>query len=131
MTTNRARPDAGFCNFKKLPRGPDGRACCRYCGVQVPVGRKSFCGDICVHEWKIRANPGYARSCCWKRDHGVCALCGKVDSGWEADHIVPVVEGGGECGLSGYRTLCHGCHVNATNALRLRRMQARKQSKAL
>jgi 5-methylcytosine-specific restriction protein A len=29
---------------------------------------------------------------------------------WEADHIVPVAEGGGVCGLENYRTLCLRCH---------------------
>jgi len=29
---------------------------------------------------------------------------------WEADHIVPVVEGGGSCSLDGLRTLCVRCH---------------------
>jgi 5-methylcytosine-specific restriction endonuclease McrA len=29
---------------------------------------------------------------------------------WDADHIVPVHQGGGECGLDNYRTLCYRCH---------------------
>jgi len=37
-----------------------------------------------------------------RRDIQVCAL-------WEADHIVPVVEGGGCCGLDGFQTLCWKC----------------------
>jgi hypothetical protein len=40
---------------------------------------------------------------------------------WEADHIVPVLEGGGECGLENYRTLCLWCHKEATRKLHLRR----------
>lgn len=39
---------------------------------------------------------------------------------WEADHIVPVVEGGGACGLDGLRTLCRQCHVAETRKLRAR-----------
>lgn len=39
---------------------------------------------------------------------------------WEADHVVPVVEGGGGCGLEGYRTLCRPCHVRVTAELRTR-----------
>jgi len=39
---------------------------------------------------------------------------------WAADHIVPVVEGGGLCGLDGYRTLCLRCHNNVTAELRKR-----------
>lgn len=29
---------------------------------------------------------------------------------WDADHIVPVADGGGECGLENYQTLCIQCH---------------------
>lgn len=32
---------------------------------------------------------------------------------WEADHIVPVSQGGGVCGLENYRTLCLRCHKNS------------------
>lgn len=39
---------------------------------------------------------------------------------WEADHVVPVVEGGGLCGLENLRTLCRPCHRAATGALRAR-----------
>lgn len=39
---------------------------------------------------------------------------------WEADHIVPVVDGGGGCGLEGLRTLCLACHRRQTAALRAR-----------
>lgn len=47
-------------------------------------------------------------------------------SGWDADHIIPVAEGGGECDLSNYRTLCHPCHKQATAALAARLAIARK-----
>ncbi len=43
--------------------------------------------------------------------------CYKSGDGWQADHIVPVSEGGGLCGLDNYRTLCLGCHKKATAAL--------------
>jgi hypothetical protein len=29
---------------------------------------------------------------------------------WEADHVKPVNEGGGRCGLEGFQTLCIWCH---------------------
>lgn len=45
---------------------------------------------------------------------------------WEADHIVPVAEGGGQCGLEGFRTLCKRCHGKASGALR-KRLNARKR----
>jgi hypothetical protein len=32
---------------------------------------------------------------------------------WEADHIIPVSQGGGCCGLENYRTLCLRCHKDS------------------
>ncbi len=40
---------------------------------------------------------------------------------WQADHIVPVAEGGGGCGLDNLRTLCTPCHAAETAGLRSRR----------
>ena len=47
---------------------------------------------------------------------------GSRKSLWDADHIVPVAEGGGQCDLSNMRTLCLLCHREATAALRARLM---------
>lgn len=49
-------------------------------------------------------------------------------SWWEADHIVPVVEGGGQCGIENYRTLCVRCHRKVTRELRARLAEKRKAS---
>jgi 5-methylcytosine-specific restriction enzyme A len=120
---------------------------CRWCGLGVAGRRRTFCSDACVHEWKLRTDPGYLREHVFRRDKGVCAACGidtealrkdkrKLDYNarrqfekdwggrrhlWDADHIIPVVEGGGECDLSNMRTLCLKCHREATAALRMRR----------
>jgi hypothetical protein len=48
---------------------------------------------------------------------------------WEADHIVPVVEGGGECGIENYRTLCIACHRAETAKLAARRAVKRRGEK--
>lgn len=45
---------------------------------------------------------------------------------WDADHIVPVVEGGGGCGLLNYRTLCVTCHRGETTLLAARRAERRR-----
>jgi 5-methylcytosine-specific restriction endonuclease McrA len=45
---------------------------------------------------------------------------GSRKSLWDADHIVPVAEGGGECDVSNMRTLCLKCHRNFTSELRAR-----------
>ena len=120
---------------------------CRRCGAEVPNGRFTFCSDNCVHEWKLRTDPSYLRAQVFLRDQGVCALCGvdtealrkdkrKLDYAarrqfekdwggrrnlWDADHVVPVVEGGGECDLSNMRTLCLKCHREVTAELLIRR----------
>lgn len=133
MSTRRRSRGAGWVNPQSLAIGPNGRRLCRRCQQEVPAGRITFCSMDCVHEWKVRTDPYYVRQEVFKRDQGVCAACG-VDtmegqrrkrargSGhlWQADHIVPVVEGGGECGLDGYRTLCTDCHKAETAELRKR-----------
>ena len=43
---------------------------------------------------------------------------------WDADHITPVVEGGGECGLDNFRTLCCKCHRGETTKLAARRRKS-------
>lgn len=47
-------------------------------------------------------------------------------SWWQADHILPVAEGGGDCGLENLRTLCSWCHAKASGELR-RRLNARRR----
>jgi 5-methylcytosine-specific restriction endonuclease McrA len=42
----------------------------------------------------------------WIRKHG-----GGL---WDADHIIPVKDGGGLCGLENMRTLCIPCHKKIT-----------------
>lgn len=50
---------------------------------------------------------------------------------WEADHVVPVAEGGGGCGLDGYRTLCRPCHIDETRLLRWRLSEKARAEKAV
>lgn len=165
----------------------DGRPICRWCGWPVPKGRRTWCSQTCIDEYLVRKNPGDARNRVFRRDRGVCAVCGidtesldealnhlwgrrrrhpyrhrvwEEPSGyedrdlwpgptevfetlkramsrlgwtevltrtlWEADHIVPVVEGGGGCGLDGLRTLCVPCHRAETAELARRRAKARR-----
>lgn len=48
-------------------------------------------------------------------------------SHWEAHHKHAVIEGGGECGLDGYETLCWRCHSKETGQLRRRLNQQRAE----
>lgn len=187
MSRNRFSPDRGFCNPSELPKGPNGRALCRRCGTEVPPSRRTFCGQPCIEEWKLRTDASFVRQKVAERDSEICALCGlrtrklrrvlerilhrirhgtgisrgrkhdvspsrdillrrrlerfrmhypwafqksdqmslSVSSFWQADHIIPVVEGGGECGLDNYRTLCTGCHQRVTKELRIRLRRVR------
>ena len=184
---DRARPDRGYVNPTALPKGPNGRALCRYCQAEVPPGKRTFCGPACVHEWKVRSNPGYAATCVLARDCGVCAACGLdcvitlqllkrlrseerlerygarllplncalpadttmprfrarldelgitkgrrllINRLWEMDHILPVSEGGGACGLDNLRTLCWACHAKETAKLAARRALSKRGSDA-
>lgn len=73
---SRVRPDAGWVDPEQLPKGPNGRALCRYCQKEVPPGRRTFCGEVCVDAWKIETQPAYAARRVEERDHGVCSICG-------------------------------------------------------
>ena len=139
----------GWADRNSLSKGANGRNLCRWCSLEVPPGRHTFCSDWCVAEWRVRTDPGYVRERVLQRDQGVCAQCGvdcvaawkhlkrlrgigrlkaladwglRSGSGvrkslWDADHILPVVEGGGECDLENIRTLCLKCHRLATAQL--------------
>jgi 5-methylcytosine-specific restriction protein A len=127
-----------------------------------------------VDRWRIKTDPGHVRVLVFRRDKGVCAVCGldtvqwgrdrdrewsalqhrvtelpyleasaarerfrrdhphyfQRSTYWDADHIVPVVEGGGECDLDNYRTLCIPCHKRVTAELAARRAEQRRVSTA-
>jgi 5-methylcytosine-specific restriction protein A len=139
----------GWADRDSLSKGPSGRCLCRWCSLEVPAGRLTFCSEFCVEKWRLRSNPGHLRERVLERDRGICAVCGMDciaeynhirrlrgpararakekwglggrKSLWDADHIVPVVEGGGECDLTNMRTLCLNCHRIHTAGLRARR----------
>jgi len=51
----------------------------------------------------------------------------EFSSCWEAHHHRPVVEGGGECDLDNYRTLCFVCHKKLSSE----QTRCRAQQRAL
>jgi 5-methylcytosine-specific restriction endonuclease McrA len=48
---------------------------------------------------------------------------------WEAHHVTSVIEGGGECGLENYKTLCFVCHKKVSAQQARARAEARQLSK--
>ena len=135
-----------------LEKGPNGLTLCRWCDLEILAKRRrTFCSDYCVHQWRLRTDPGYLRDHVFARDRGRCVLCHadtvaifaalKRSRGaaraaglsfygmksisarrslWDADHILPVAEGGGQCDLDNIRTLCLPCHREQTAQLRQR-----------
>lgn len=61
-------------NIGKL-RGPNGKRLCRWCGKEVLPPRRTFCSDLCTHEWRVRSSTSYLRERVYARDRGVCAKC--------------------------------------------------------
>lgn len=53
-----------------------------------------------------------------RRKHFLAAMGFTREHVWEMDHIVPVSEGGGGCGLDNLRTLCIPCHDEETAKLK-------------
>ena len=152
------RKQGGWVKPAEVERGASGRPLCRWCRAEVLGRRRTFCSDTCVHEWKLRTDSGYLREKVYARDKGICAECGVDTTGirrdvrkldyaarrrffkewglregsrkslWDADHIVPVAEGGGQCDLTNMRTLCLRCHREATAALRVRLLKSKAVS---
>lgn len=50
----------------------------------------------------------------------------RLVSTWQMDHRHAVSEGGADCGLGNYRTLCLRCHAQATRDLHRRLRAARE-----
>ena len=143
--------------------GPNGLPLCRWCDLEILAKRRrTFCSEFCVHQWRLRSDPGYLRDQVFARDRGRCAVCSADtlaifaalkrargiarDEGlrvyglrsikarrslWDADHITPVAEGGGQCDLDNLRTLCLLCHREQTAQLRLRLRAQREATRTL
>ncbi|MEI9981372.1 MAG: HNH endonuclease signature motif containing protein [Edaphobacter sp.] len=159
MLPTRTLP-GGRATRASLPLGPNNPPLCRWCDLEILAKRRrTFCSDYCVHQWRLRTDPGYLRDQVFARDRGICAVC-HIDtvaawnalkrargsaraaglhlygmrsitarrSLWDADHIRPVAEGGGQCDLDNLRTLCLLCHREATARLRLRLRQTRERN---
>ncbi len=67
----------GRADVAGLAIGPNGLRLCRWCDFEILAKRRrTFCSDYCVHQWRLRTDPGYLRDQVFARDHGLCAGCG-------------------------------------------------------
>ena len=136
MTTNRFHKT--YSTSQQM--GSNGRLACLLCTQDIIEKRRStFCSRQCANDFRLKTDASYVRFRVFDRDRGICGGCqADVFAGtgrnprargtgdlWQADHIVPVIEGGGECGLDNYRTLCTACHKAETAKLAKRRADNR------
>lgn len=95
---------------------------CAECGIDTQAIQKRL--------YRMRERAVKSKRCYsfqrWRRVKA--KYTGGADHYWEADHIIPVVEGGGCSGPENYRTLCVACHKAATKALAARRAAQRRDA---
>lgn len=112
---------------------------CAICGLDTHAFREelkrrywaAFPGDRYIHVTLLAKSP---ECLAWLEQHGMTLKDVKFSrkgmrSFWQADHTLPVVEGGGGSHWQELRTLCSACHRKETAALAKRRAQARKAEK--
>ena len=121
----RVKTRAGFARAElfKLERGV-----CQSCGLDCDALLARLLAEPSVPE-RVRALESARGPRAEEKGGALCfssaraaaiARAPRAGDLWQADHIVPVAEGGGECGLENFRTLCDGCHRRATSDLRAR-----------
>lgn len=147
MSTKRKKKSA---TYTPMRYDEHGWPLCRWCAQHCKTRNSTFCSKQCIHQWKLRTRPSYLRQCIFKRDKGICNDCGfdtktiqnhingmsKEEravylesigipphrvSFWDAHHVVPVENGGGECDESNMITLCYQCHLIRTRKMRYKK----------
>ena len=108
----RLRTDAGYLRDQVFARD---RGVCAECGIDA------------VAAFAALKRARGARREAGLKFYGMKTIASRR-SLWDADHILPVAEGGGQCDLDNLRTLCVACHREATARLRARLRLARAGS---
>lgn len=94
---------------------------CASCGLDTVALQKSIEPYRWVRPEEIRK---------LLESHGISPYAVYSGEFWQADHIVEVADGGGECGLENYQTLCTRCHKAKTAKLAAERAARRRRDKA-
>jgi hypothetical protein len=113
MIDQRARYQKGL-HLHHLFPSKEGECACG-CGVPIGGRKKKWFSESCRNRAYIqfaivKGDSQVIRWQLYNVDSGACRSCGSITDDWEADHILPVSQGGGGCDLSNYQTLCKGCH---------------------
>ncbi|KKN78117.1 hypothetical protein LCGC14_0353440 [marine sediment metagenome] len=90
---------------------------CRWCGGPLTGRKTRFCKPECNREFWVRRNWTMLKRYVHERDDWTCQLCGTRRYGNrhnDADHIIPISDGGDEFEPDNVRTLCHRCHKKVT-----------------
>lgn len=98
-------------------RRETGRRICTWCHADVPRGNRTRCGSAQCAEFIWRA---WSWERCRREALRINRRCCCGKRAREVDHIVPVSLGGSS-DLGNLRSLCPGCHRQATRKLRLER----------
>lgn len=101
---------------------------CTWCKEPVQPPKQTWCSKKCVEEYKLATDWNLIRNLVFKRDKGICAVCGvctkkpdktarqlqhKCNYSFEVDHVIPF----STCfshNLENLRTLCKECHKQVT-----------------
>ena len=123
MINQFARYQKGLNTLQIFPNRNDGKCACG-CGKGMREGRKRWFSDECKDyavtiTLIVKGDQRVIRDQLFYRDKGVCASCGSQTENWDADHKLPVKDGGGGCLLDNFQTLCQKCHKKKTENQRL------------
>lgn len=109
----RIRSDSSFARIKVFDRD---QGVCAICGLDTENVLKAFKAARALATEEVDAKfEALGFKIEMKGKHSAL-----VKHLWEMDHIVPVVDGGGGCGLDNLRTLCTNCHKQETAKLNKR-----------
>lgn len=124
----------GYVRHQLLERDRGICALCGVDGVRMDAALAQLREDL-LHPLLMSIHPMIATSLRaegWTniklRGRGCYADALEFSSCWEADHIVPVHDGGGQCGIENYRTLCYVCHKQVSSAQSKGRGRKKKQN---
>lgn len=118
MLDNFRRYQKGLTIEHLFPTSSENLCACG-CGKELPKRKRKWHGEDCKRKalnffYIIKGDTDVIRRNLYNLDKGFCRDCGVYSSDWHADHIIPVCQGGGACGLDNFQTLCINCHIDKT-----------------